>query len=97
LPIPGSPPTSRADPVTKPPPVTLSNSAMPVSTRGAPAVSPFSVESATTRPLRGARDAGPAATPPDTPASSTSVFHSPHSSQRPCQRVETAPQFWQTN
>jgi hypothetical protein len=29
-------------------------------------------------------------------ASSLIVFHSPQASQRPCQRPDAAPQFWQT-
>ena len=45
----------------------------------------------------GARLAAPP--PPPTPsaaASSMMVFHSPQASHLPCQRCETAPQFWQT-
>ncbi len=34
---------------------------------------------------------------PEEGASSTIVFHSSHASQRPCQRWDSAPQFWQTN
>jgi hypothetical protein len=41
------------------------------------------------RPLR--EDRGLAALP-----SSTSVFHAPQASQRPDQRVDAAPQLWQT-
>src|SRR5262249_77243 len=78
------------------PPVTRSNSAIPVSTRGACGVSPESGESSKTRPLRTVRAAGPAATPA-VPISSARVFHSPQASPRPCQREERAPPFWQTN
>ena len=51
--MPGSPPTSSAEPRTKPPPVARSSSAMPVAMRGASSMSPDSVVSATGRPLRG--------------------------------------------
>ncbi len=42
LPMPGSPPTRMAEPGTKPPPTTRSNSPMPESVRGRSAVSPAS-------------------------------------------------------
>ena len=48
------------------------------------------------RPLRWRPVDGPEAMPDAVP-SSTSEFHSPQSSQRPCQRDDTAPQFWQVN
>ena len=51
LPMPGSPPTSSAEPRTMPPPVTRSSSEMPDRMRGASSISPDSVVSATARPL----------------------------------------------
>src|SRR5690349_15141492 len=93
LPMPGSPPTSSAEPLTKPPPVTLSSSAMPVTTRAALSVSPDRGTRLVGRPPDFA-DFGPAPTPLSV-ISSTMVFHSPHASHRPCQRVVTAPQDWQ--
>src|SRR6218665_1938353 len=95
LPMPGSPPTSSADPFTTPPPVTRPTSAMPVTTRAAFSVSPDSGTRFVGRPPALA-DFGPAPTP-ESAISSTMVFHSPQASHRPCQRVVTAPQAWQTN
>ena len=88
--MPGSPPSSVTEPWTKPPPVTRSNSAMPVTMRGAAWPSPDSPSSAKARP-RWALIAvgGPA-------SSSTMLFHSWQELQRPCHRLVTAPQFWQT-
>ncbi len=51
LPMPGSPPTSSAEPGTRPPPVTRSNSAMPVTRRGGGSSSVFRSSSAKRRPL----------------------------------------------
>src|SRR5882757_7409100 len=46
------------------------------------------------RPLRRERtDTGIVVAPV---SSSASVFHSPHDSHLPCQRLYAAPQFWQT-
>src|SRR5690606_25113983 len=92
--MPGSPPTSKAEPLTKPPPVTRSSSASPVTTRAALSVSPDSGTRLVGRPLALA-DFGPAPTPLSV-ISSTMVFHSPQASHRPCQREVTAPQAWQT-
>src|SRR5579862_2100396 len=95
LPMPGSPPTSRTEPRTKPPPVTRSSSAMPEARRGASWLLPDRLSSANCRPLRLERiDAGIIVAP--VTSSSTSVFHSPQDSHLPCQRLYAAPQFWQT-
>src|ERR1700760_1952076 len=93
LPMPGSPPTSRTEPRTKPPPVTRSSSAIPEESRGASWLLPARLSRAKVRPLRLARtDTG---TLPLV-SSSASVFHSPQDSHFPCQRLYAAPQFWQT-
>src|SRR3954447_6055596 len=95
LPIPGSPPTKSTEPRTKPPPVTRSSSAIPDDRRGASGLLPVSVSSANNRPRRFDRIlAGMVAAP--VTSSSTSVFHSPQDSHLPCQRLNAAPQFWQT-
>ena len=91
--MPGSPPTSKAEPATKPPPTTRSNSLRPVMQRGGSTLAPSSACSSMMRPR-----IAPAASPePFGPAfgaaSSTIEFHSPQASQRPCQRWLTAPQF----
>src|SRR5262245_37291330 len=94
LPMPGSPPTRRTEPRTKPPPVTRSSSAIPEERRGASWLLPASDSSVNVRPLRLERiDTG---TLPVV-SSSASVFHSPQDSHLPCQRLYAAPQFWQTN
>jgi hypothetical protein len=90
LPMPGSPPTSSAEPRTNPPPMTRSSSPSPEDRRGASWVSPASGSSANSRPLRGGRPGARAA------FSSAIVFHSPQASHLPCQRRLAAPQFWQT-
>src|SRR6478735_1539903 len=92
LPIPGSPPTRITEPRTNPPPVTRSNSAIPEGSLGASCASPARGSSAKRRPLPGLRP-GPAGR---SAPSSLRVFHSPHASHLPCQRLEAAPQFWQT-
>src|SRR3954447_23777175 len=95
LPMPGSPPTSSTEPRTKPPPVTRSSSAMPEDRRGASWLLPVSDSSANVRPLRLERiDTGIEVAP--VVSSSVSVFHSPQDSHLPCQRLNAAPQFWQT-
>src|SRR5450759_2634750 len=96
LPMPGSPPTSSTEPLTKPPPVTRSSSAMPEGRRGASKLLPVRVSSANSRPLRRERIETGIEVEPVT-SSSTSVFHSPQDSHLPCQRLYAAPQFWQTN
>ena len=95
MPIPGSPPTSMAEPRTIPPPVTRSSSAISVRIRGASSISPESDVSATGVPFLACRP-GP---PPMPPAglSSTMVFHAPQPSHFPAQRACTVPQLWQTN
>src|SRR5690606_11057599 len=82
------------EPMTKPPPVTRSSAARPVSTRAALSVSPESGTSSAGRPPATA-GFGPAPTPEST-ISSTMVFQSPQLSQRPTLRAVTAPQDWQT-
>src|SRR5580700_9268234 len=93
--MPGSPPTSSTEPLTKPPPVTRSSSAMPEGRRGASKLLPVSVSSANSRPLRFDRIETGIVVAPDV-SSSASVFHSPQDSHLPCQRLYAAPQFWQT-
>src|ERR1700736_543222 len=93
--MPGSPPTSSTEPLTKPPPVTRSSSAIPEARRGASWLLPVRLSSANSRPLRLERiETGIVVAP--VMSSSTSVFHSPQDSHLPCQRLYAAPQFWQT-
>ena len=91
--MPGSPPTSIAEPGTIPPPIARSNSAIPVAIRSGSATGWSSPTSGIARP------------PPwrlclaakmlDTSAHSwTSVFHSLQSAHWPCQRLEIEPQAW---
>src|SRR6185437_401137 len=93
--MPGSPPTSSTEPLTKPPPVTRSSSAMPEARRGASWLLPVRLSSAKVRPLRLERTEAGMVVAPVT-SSSASVFHSPQASHLPCQRLYAAPQFWQT-
>src|SRR5437660_6266210 len=91
--MPGSPPTSSTEPRTKPPPMTRSNSVIPEERRGASWLLPVSDSSWNCRPLRLERiETG---TEPEV-SSSESAFHSPQPSHLPCQRLNAAPQFWQT-
>src|SRR5437667_2445162 len=95
--MPGSPPTRRADPATRPPPQTRSNSAMPLVRRGGIVVLPRRPTMSIGRPL-----------PPPLPlapmpfgtasrgASSTRLFQAPQLSQRPTHLACTAPHSWQT-
>src|ERR1700704_2119722 len=93
--MPGSPPTNSTEPLTKPPPVTRSSSAMPEERRGASWLLPVNDSSLNSRPLRLERiETGIVVAP--VVSSSTSVFHSPQDSHLPCQRLCAAPQFWQT-
>src|SRR3982075_3499516 len=93
--MPGSPPTNSTEPLTKPPPVTRSSSAIPEGRRGASGLLPVNDSSANSRPLRLERiETGNVVAP--VVSSSTSVFHSPQDSHLPCQRLYAAPQFWQT-
>src|ERR1044072_3870036 len=95
LPMPGSPPTKSTERRTKPPPVTRSSSAIPEDSRGASWLLPASDSSANCRPLRLERiETGIEVAP--VVSSSASVFHSPHASHLPCQRLYAAPQFWHT-
>ncbi len=97
FPMPGSPPTSTMLPGTIPPPRTKSNSLIPVVQRrdSEPCTAPTRWVFATDPPSP--RLAGPArrrAAPLETGAviiSSTSVFHSPHASQRPAHFGCSAP------
>src|SRR6476646_5423409 len=93
LPMPGSPPTSIAEPATIPPPIARSNSARPLGSRSGSAAGVSKPTSGITRP------------PPcrlcfaakmlDTSALSwTSVFHSAQSGHWPCHRCWTDPQAW---
>src|SRR6202171_3234005 len=95
FPMPGSPPTRSTEPLTKPPPVTRSSSAIPEGRRGASKLLPVKVSSANSRPLRLERTETGIVVAPDV-SSSASVFHSPQDSHLPCQRLCAAPQFWQT-
>ncbi len=68
---------------------------MPEERRGASWLLPVSDSSANVRPLRLERiDTGIEVAP--VVSSSVSVFHSPQDSHLPCQRLNAAPQFWQT-
>src|SRR6266700_2290996 len=96
FPIPGSPPTKTTDPGTIPPPKTKSNSRRPVCHRSTPCPAPR----ADRRTGGRADGAGVfrSARPPVRPtASSTSVFHAPHASQRPPHLGCSAPQSVQRN
>src|SRR5689334_8553491 len=93
LPMPGSPPTSKAEPGTNPPPVTRSNSAMPVGRRWGGASSVFKSSSVILRPFtrRLAPDPKGGAIP-----SSVMVFQPPQASHLPDHLAWVAPQDWQT-
>ena len=80
LPIPGSPPTSNTDPATSPPPVTRSNSPMPVSRRATGSPTPCNDTKSITRPFATALPCGDDASGA---ASSAMLFHAPHASHRP--------------
>jgi hypothetical protein len=82
---------SRADPGTMPPPVTRSNSPMPVEKRGASCVVPLRPSSTMTRPLP--RRDNPVPGGAMASVSSVSVFHSPHAGHLPVQRGDVDPQF----
>ena len=93
--MPGSPPTSRAEPCTSPPPHTRSNSRMCECRRGAWAEVPESCTKSSRRPAA----ARPAPRPfgaASGAASSTSVFHSLQDSHLPLHLGKLAPQLWQT-
>ena len=91
--MPGSPPTSSAEPGTSPPPVTRSNSAMPVTRRGGGASSVLRSSSANLRPLTRRAALAPmgGAAP-----SSVMVFQPPQASHLPDHLGVAAPQDWQT-
>src|SRR5215468_6130700 len=88
--MPGSPPTSTAEPGTRPPPSTRSSSAMPVGSRGASRVSACRPSKAAARPLPPLM-ATSAGGPKGAVASSMMLFHSPQTAHSPDQRVVTAP------
>src|ERR1700759_2624616 len=93
LPIPGSPPISSAEPGTRPPPVTRSNSAMPVTRRGGGASSDLRSSSANLRPF----SRRPALLPMGGAApSSVMVFQPLQASHLPDHLEVAAPQVWQT-
>src|SRR3989441_46577 len=95
LPMPGSPPTSTTDPGTMPPPSTKSNSRRPVCHRSNPAAP---TADSRTGGLPDGTGCFLSARPPVRPtASSTSVFHAPHASQRPPHLGCSAPQSVQRN
>ena len=92
FPIPGSPPISVTDPSTRPPPNTRSNSPMPVEQRARSETRRTSVKR-----TGGTDKGGSAAVPVDgPPASSTRLFHVPHSAQRPSHFGLCPPHDWQT-
>src|ERR1700743_962085 len=94
LPTPGSPPMSSAEPGTRPPPQTRSNSAVPVIRRSGAASSVFRSSSVNLRP----RLRGPALLPSGIGAPSpTIVFQPPQASHLPAHLDVTLPQLWQAN
>ena len=88
LPMPGSPPISVADPSTRPPPVTRSNSWMPQTRRGACSDAPDSAAKGMTRPLPRLRPCGGRSCG----TSSLRQFHSPQASHLPAHLLWNAPQ-----
>src|SRR5258708_2159522 len=93
LPMPGSPPIRSAEPGTRPPPVTRSNSAMPVMRRGGGASSDLRSSRANLWPLRRL----PARAPMGGAApSSVMVFQPPQASHLPDHLGAMLPQVWQT-
>src|SRR4051812_27230270 len=92
LPMPGSPPTNSAEPGTSPPPVTRSNSPMPVGRRWGGASSVLRSSRVILRPFtrRDAPDPSGGATP-----SSVMVFQPPQASHLPDHLAVDAPQDWQ--
>ena len=95
LPMPGSPPTSIADPATIPPPIARSNSAIPVWSRSGKAIVASSPTNSTARPPvdRSWR----AENTLTTALSWTIVFHSEQSGHCPCHRLCSDPQAWHMN
>src|SRR5580698_5328830 len=93
LPMPGSPPTRRAEPGTSPPPVTRSNSAIPVGRRCGGASWLLRSSNAIGRPLmrRTAPEPWGGAMP-----SSVTVFQPPQASHLPDHLAWDAPQDWHT-
>src|SRR5256885_6669477 len=95
FPMPGSPPTSTTDPGTMPPPSTKSNSASPVRQRSGRTVARLESWTGATSPALAFQPSDLATDRPT--ASSTSVFHSPHASQRPAHFGWSAPHSVQRN
>jgi hypothetical protein len=92
LPMPGSPPIRMAEPRTSPPPVTWSNSAMPLLRLMASSALARSMSTSSIfRPLLAVRPFGVVSAR----ASSTIVFQAPQESHFPPHRGVTAPQDWQ--
>jgi hypothetical protein len=90
--MPGSPPTSVAEPGTSPPPATRSNSPIPETWRFSSTLEPESATKSILRPPV-ATLFGSASWPA---ASSTIEFHAPQSSHLPDHLRCVAPQAWQT-
>ena len=79
-----------------PPPNTRSSSSTPISTRGGVSTSEFRAMNSVFGPRLVGVFSAFSAPGGALLASSTSVFHSPHASQRPAHLACTAPQAWQT-
>src|SRR2546422_1098458 len=92
--MPGSPPTNTTDPGTIPPPSTKSNSRRPVCHRSNPTVPTADSRTGGLPDGDGPRSGRLSVRPT---ASSTSVFHAPHASQRPPHLGCSAPQSVQRN
>ena len=90
--MPGSPPIRIAEPGTRPPPQTRSNSAMPVTERMTSVDGPDSSTNSILRPPLADWPFGASASA----VSSTMVFQAPQDSQRPAHLAVLAPQDWQT-
>src|SRR6185369_10329050 len=99
LPTPGSPPTSTAEPATRPPPRTRSSSPMPVgvlsppASPSTPASGSSAAELADPRIAAALRDVGETSR---RLASSASEFHLPHAGHLPSHLVWRCPHSWQT-
>ncbi|MNS46599.1 hypothetical protein D3C72_791020 [compost metagenome] len=97
LPTPGSPPRSTSEPGTTPPPSTRSSSPRPVEKRSSSVISIWAIGVGRVLATKAAARAALAVTGAvGATVSSTSVFHSLQSGQRPIHLACSAPQFWQT-
>ena len=92
LPIPGSPPTRVAEPGTSPPPVTRSNSAMPLVLRGGWVSAPLRPTNSMRRPFFAPRPFGALSGA----CSSTSEFQAWQAGHWPAHFGCEAPHSWQT-